>query len=520
VNGRALTLAISLLSASLASVGISACGILYFGDCGGWDDSWAIELGTTADLFAVRSLYLTYPELIVAVGAAGTVVAWGQNAVTVSTVGDATLRSVWVDEFVLWVVGDGGMAAVSNDRGLNWTIVELGTSADLYEIISVGSRLVVVGDDVVLVQAADGVWSEVTPPAGGWGKLRAVHETVTRTYAVGLDGVVWSTMDPAGEWVRESAGVAVDLFDVGQHGEHVAIVGAGGTLVVRDGEEWSRAKTGVDVDLIGWSDGFVLGTDGQLYDVTSERELEYLETFPGARALVTQKYGGEIVVGDGGMARSKYYVTCEGGRPFTVDGERCRPSLDPIAEQLACKWAQDGLHEHASVASFARFGLELLALGAPAQLLNEQLLAASDELRHARLCFALARRFGGVAVRPGAMPMPRGALDRAGDPVATALGVFEEGCVNESSAACEAAHAAELATDPEVRAVLEQIAADERRHATAAWVALRWLIATHGERVRGPLRTRLAQLGPVSEIHRRVHVELIQPIARSMLEAP
>jgi hypothetical protein len=513
VNARALTLAISLLSASLAIAGISACN--YLGDCsGGWDD-WPLELDTSADLLAVAE----GTDVYVAAGTAGTVVwaaDWGSGS---ATVGDATLRSLWIDEFVWWVVGDEGMAAVSGDRGLNWTIVELGTSADLYAILNVGSRLVVVGDDVVLVQAADGVWSEVTPPGGGWGKLRAVQDSATRTYVVGLDGVVWSATDPTGEWVRESVGVDVDLFDVVRYGDHVGIVGAGGTLLVRDGDGWSRAQTGVEVDLIAWAGGLVLGAEGQVYERRSE--LELLDTFAGARALATDKYGdGIVMVGDGGMARTMYLEYCV-GRPFTVAGERCRPALlRGSSAPLASKWAELGLDEHASVASFARFGLELLALGAPAQLVHEQLRAAGDELRHARLCFDLARRFGGVAVKPGAMPIPRGALNRAGDPVATALGVFEEGCVNESLAACEAAHAAETATDPEVRAVLEQLAADERRHATAAWVALRWLLASYGERVRRPLRARLAQRGPLSQLHRRVHLELIQPIARSMMEAP
>ena len=223
---------------------------------------------------------------------------------------------------------------------------------------------------------------------------------------------------------------------------------------------------------------------------------------------------------------------------------RAQPTAE-LAQQLAAAWAQDGLYEHASVASFARFTLELLALGAPPQHLREAQAAIQDELRHAQLCFGLARRFGGAPVGPSALEIPPAALARVGDPVATALALFEEGCLNESVAACEAADALECCVDAEVRMVLETLAADERRHATAAWGALRWLLDTYGEQVREPLRRRVASLGVPRErdeaqasssvqlaaygrssahrragVQRRVIAELVLPLAHTMLSDP
>jgi hypothetical protein len=46
--------------------------------------------------------------------------------------------------------------------------------------------------------------------------------------------------------------------------------------------------------------------------------------------------------------------------------------------------------EHASVAAFARFTLDLLALGAPADLVQSAQQALGDEIAHAELCFGLA----------------------------------------------------------------------------------------------------------------------------------
>jgi hypothetical protein len=45
--------------------------------------------------------------------------------------------------------------------------------------------------------------------------------------------------------------------------------------------------------------------------------------------------------------------------------------------------------------------LELLALGAPAELVEKAHVAALDEIEHARICFALASAYGGERYGPG-----------------------------------------------------------------------------------------------------------------------
>ncbi len=62
----------------------------------------------------------------------------------------------------------------------------------------------------------------------------------------------------------------------------------------------------------------------------------------------------------------------------------------PERAALGAAWLRNALMEHASVAALARFTLELLAVGAPADLIRDSNAAASDETRHAELCFALA----------------------------------------------------------------------------------------------------------------------------------
>jgi hypothetical protein len=130
--------------------------------------------------------------------------------------------------------------------------------------------------------------------------------------------------------------------------------------------------------------------------------------------------------------------------------------------------------EHASVAAFARFTLELLALGAPAGLVEASNRAADDELAHAEICFALASRFSGAPLGPGPLDI-RGALTTP-----TLEGVLEsvvrEGCVGETAAALVAAEGVAHADDPEVSRALERIAEDETRHAVLAWRFVRWAL--------------------------------------------
>src|SRR5690349_3292760 len=59
--------------------------------------------------------------------------------------------------------------------------------------------------------------------------------------------------------------------------------------------------------------------------------------------------------------------------------------------------------EHAAVATFARLSLELLALGAPSDLVVAAHDAALDEVRHARQSYAIASALGETVVGPDAL---------------------------------------------------------------------------------------------------------------------
>lgn len=198
-------------------------------------------------------------------------------------------------------------------------------------------------------------------------------------------------------------------------------------------------------------------------------------------------------------------VTCAIGRPLHIDGApRVAPVRgdvgwadapdvrlpdDPaLCSALAARWAQIGALEHASVASFARVVLELLGLGAPADLIADTQRAAADEVRHARLAFGLASAYAGAPVGPGPLDL-RGVVV-GGGARAFLHALIDEACVGETLGAAEAAVAATRVDDPLLAATLAGIADDEARHAALAWRTLRWLVSIHPE-LRDEARARV-----------------------------
>ena len=251
------------------------------------------------------------------------------------------------------------------------------------------------------------------------------------------------------------------------------------------------------------------------------------------------------------------------GRPFLVDGvERlaeARPGagwavsagdhsggLELSAAQRARAgqhWLHNALMEHASIAAFARFTLQLMHLGAPHDLVVRSQLAMLDETAHAEACFGLASRYLERPLEPGRLAMDA-ALDER-DLEAIVRLAFVEGCVGETVATLEAREALAGARDPEAREALARIAVDEQRHAELAWGFVRWALGQSPDvrallerelgrlesEARAPLRSlrsrdeaALAEHGVLSEMERErsrrcALAEVVLPCARALLGA-
>lgn len=151
------------------------------------------------------------------------------------------------------------------------------------------------------------------------------------------------------------------------------------------------------------------------------------------------------------------------------------PENTDLRAILARRWASIARMEHASVASFARFTLELMAMGAPPELLLASQQAAMDEVAHARAIFTLASAAAGQPIGPG--PMDLGTTPPATDRRAVMTALIREACVGETIGVAEAQAAVRCCVDPHLRATLQTIADDEARHAALAWRTLGWLLA-------------------------------------------
>jgi len=156
-------------------------------------------------------------------------------------------------------------------------------------------------------------------------------------------------------------------------------------------------------------------------------------------------------------------------------------------DALAAQWRENGRTEHASVAAFARLTLDLMALGAPPNLVADANRDALDEIRHAELCFGLARAIDHRAQSPGAFPEAARArtLSRTRTIALAELAVdsLVDGALHEGVSARIVAKLARRCQTPAIQAILKEIAADEGRHARHGWDVVRWCLAEGGESV-------------------------------------
>jgi hypothetical protein len=174
------------------------------------------------------------------------------------------------------------------------------------------------------------------------------------------------------------------------------------------------------------------------------------------------------------------------GRPFFGHSNDTEPvlaaarvgdgkSLAQLNER-ALRWTKQAQGEHASVASFAAFSLQLMVNGAPFSLLSGAASANADEVRHAEQSLALATRFAGAEIKLDAFPSTAVASLRAQSIGELAEAVLREGCVGETLSVLESARQVDGGADMDAveRTVLHGIVRDELKHSALAWRTLAW----------------------------------------------
>lgn len=180
----------------------------------------------------------------------------------------------------------------------------------------------------------------------------------------------------------------------------------------------------------------------------------------------------------------------------TAWSDGAAPNVQHLSEEeratLAELWTLSAQMEHASVPAFSQLSLHLAALGAPSELVERTHLAALDEIRHARRCFAIASAYAGTAISAGPITELQRVEASTIDPSRLAIGTLVDGCVAEGVAAEVARIASEAAADPVVKNALAIIARDEATHAELGWSVLAWCLDHRG--VRTAVAARVAKL--------------------------
>ena len=196
---------------------------------------------------------------------------------------------------------------------------------------------------------------------------------------------------------------------------------------------------------------------------------------------------------------------CVVGRPLMFEGEAQLAQLTPGRDwshnqpsartrTLTLKerkvvgqyWLRTARLEHASVASFQQFSLDLLRFGAPPELLKRANKAALDEIEHAQAAFALAESYLTFPLQPSSWEIKSETCRTWAD---FAESIAREAAINETLAVIMASVQLRNATDPAVRHLLIRIINEEAEHAELAWDTLRWCLRQGGPEVRERLKS-------------------------------
>jgi hypothetical protein len=212
-------------------------------------------------------------------------------------------------------------------------------------------------------------------------------------------------------------------------------------------------------------------------------------------------YTVEVVDHDSG-------AECVVGRPFHEEGVAVRAPLVNVdavvgnagSNRRARAWANAGAAEHASVAAFSRLALQLMALGAPNELVRDAHRAALDELGHAELCWSVARDLGEAGVVAGVFPFGS-ALPLDVSLAELAAETVRDGCLAETLGAHLAAVIASHTAEPFLRDALARIAEDEARHAVLSFRVVAWALERGGQAVRAAVCAAFDQPSVRLDLH-------------------
>lgn len=176
-------------------------------------------------------------------------------------------------------------------------------------------------------------------------------------------------------------------------------------------------------------------------------------------------------------------IQCAGTAEEMCLGRRPIGYIEPNGNgsDLGAHFAQVAQLEAASVLAFVELAQQLKGFKAPNRLVRRCLMAADDEVRHARAFMNLAKGFGSTIQPIDCEAVPS-------DMLSVALHNAVEGCVFETWAALTAHHQAARCEIPALKKLYAMVAADETRHGQLSWDMHAWFMTQLSEGEQAQVR--------------------------------
>ena len=179
-------------------------------------------------------------------------------------------------------------------------------------------------------------------------------------------------------------------------------------------------------------------------------------------------------------------IDCDQYEFYTKDDENWLKFVDDnkdsgknVSINVINDWIDKALSKHASIATYAKFSLDLMSLGAPLWFLEMANNASLDEIEHTKFSFDILNMYlinyynQNGCIRYKEFPSHTVNIDGDYDRIASDTAI--DGCFGELVSALTFMNGQE-----EMNGYLRTMALDELNHTSFAWVTIRWIIEQNG----------------------------------------
>jgi len=184
----------------------------------------------------------------------------------------------------LWVVGSFTTIASSTDGGQNWTTTDFGEDA-FFNTVQFTDAMhgFITGEFGTVMATADAgeTWEPLPPLDGEFYPYAALFTDPQTGYVAGIGGVMRVTHDGGQTWAEQVNETGAPMYDIVAVAGDVVGIGAGGRLMVHQGDRW-MAPAGIPAVPVSLATGAPAGQDALLV-AGSGGALQLVALVPGAQ---------------------------------------------------------------------------------------------------------------------------------------------------------------------------------------------------------------------------------------------